>query len=198
MFGFGFADYYFINIWVIILLQFIFGKPSCGKTYTVLNKIKELTIKGKPCVLIVPEQYTFESERAVLKLLGDKLSNEVTVLSFSRLIDEVNRFTGGLNARDLGDSDKVIFMKRTLSTLKGELKLWGRYCNSISFARTMLDTVGEFKINAITPENLKETAKATDKATLRYKLEDIAMVYETYNTFIGEKFIDPADKLSKR
>ncbi len=179
------------------MLQFIFGKPSSGKTYTVFKKIKELTKTEAPCVLIVPEQYTFESERAVLKLLGDKQSQKVTVLSFSRLIDEINRYTGGLNSKDLGDSDKVIFMKRTLSALKEELRLWGKYSNSISFASALLDTIGEFKINAITPDILRETAFKTQNITLKYKLEDIAKIYETYNTLIGEKFIDPADKLTK-
>ena len=47
------------------MLQFIFGRPASGKTYTVLNKIKELTKQGEKSVLIVPEQFTFESEKAV-------------------------------------------------------------------------------------------------------------------------------------
>ena len=32
----------------------------------------------------------------------------------------------------------------------------------------MLDTIGEFKINSITPENLRETAKLCDKAKLHF------------------------------
>ena len=179
------------------MLQFVFGKPISGKTTYLLNKIKDLAESNNESVLIVPEQYTFESERAVLRLLGDKNFSKVKVLSFSRLVDEVDRWTGGMVSRDLGDSDKVIFMKRALLLVKDELILWNRYSDSISFAKTMLDTIGEFKINSITPENLRETAKLCDKATLKYKLEDIAKIYETYNLLMGEKFLDPADKLTK-
>lgn len=179
------------------MLQFVFGKPISGKTTYLLNKIKDLAESNNESVLIVPEQYTFESERAVLRLLGDKNFSKVKVLSFSRLVDEVDRWTGGMVSRDLGDSDKVIFMKRALLSVKDELILWNRYSDSISFAKTMLDTIGEFKINSITPENLRETAKLCDKATLKYKLEDIAKIYETYNLLLGEKFLDPADKLTK-
>lgn len=179
------------------MLQFVFGKPNSGKTFTLLNKIKDLAKNDRESVLIVPEQYTFESERAVLRLLGDKNSSKVRVLSFSRLVDEINRFTGGFVARDLGESDKVIFMKRALLSVKNDLTLWGKYSNSISFAKTMLDTIGEFKINSVSPENLRETANICDKATLKYKLEDIAKIYDAFNLLVGEKFIDPADKLTK-
>lgn len=196
MFAFDFAINNYLNFGDE-MLQFVFGKPNSGKTSYLLNKIKDLAEKNSESILIVPEQYTFESERTVLRLLGDEKSSKVKVLSFSRLVDEVNRFTGGLVSRDLGESDKVIFMKRALLSVKDELTLWGKYSDSISFAKTMLDTIGEFKINSITPENLRETAAACNKATLKYKLEDIARIYETYNLLLGEKFIDPADKLTK-
>lgn len=179
------------------MLQFIFGKPSSGKTYTVLNKIKELCENDLQSVLIVPEQFTFESERAVLRKLGDKAAQKVTVLSFSRLFDEVARNIGGLNAVTLSDSDKIIFMKRALSSVKDELKLWSRYCDSLSFSKTMLDTIGEFKINSISAYELREAAKISKSQTLSHKLNDLALIYENYDAFLGEKFIDPADKLTK-
>ena len=59
------------------MLKFIFGRPASGKTYNVLNMIKELSDSGKTAVLIVPEQFSFESERAVLKALGDKAALNV-------------------------------------------------------------------------------------------------------------------------
>ena len=70
------------------VLQFIFGRPASGKTYTVLNKIKELTEQGEKSVLIVPEQFTFESEKAVIENIGDKAALYVTVASFTRLYEE--------------------------------------------------------------------------------------------------------------
>lgn len=178
------------------MLQFIFGKPSTGKTYTVLNKIKQLSYLSKQCVLIVPEQFTFESERAVLKALGDSAALNTTVLSFSRLCDEVARNVGFF-AKTLSDADKVIFMNRALSDCKDRLTLWSRYTNSITFAKTMLDTVGEFKINFISPEDIRAVAENTPACVLKSKLNDIAEIYERYDALAGEKFIDPADNLSR-
>ena len=180
-----------------IMLQFILGKPSSGKTFTVIKKIKDLTKIGKESILIVPEQFTFESERLILKELGDKASLNVSVLSFTRLYDEVGRNVGGIAGTVLEDADKVIFMSRALNILKDELKLWRRYVSSVSFAKTMLDTVGEFKINAFGCDDLLEAAEEIKNPPLAAKLQEIALIYRQYDMFVGEKFIDTADCLTK-
>lgn len=161
------------------MLKFIFGRPASGKTYNVLSCIKELAKNGKSTVLIVPEQFSFESERAVLKALGDKAALNVSVMSFSRLCDEVGRAVGGIAGVTLSEADKVIFMNRALLTAADELKIWRRYCHSVYFAKTMLDTIGEFKINTVTSVDLKKAADETGSPSLAMKLHDIAVIYET-------------------
>ena len=179
------------------MLKFIFGRPASGKSYNVLNMIKKLADSGKNSVLIVPEQFSFESERAVLKALGDKAALNVSVMSFSRLCDEVGRAVGGIAGVTLTEADKVIFMNRALLAAAEELKIWRRYCHSVYFAKTMLDTIGEFKINTVTSQDLKRAAEETGSPSLALKLHDIAVIYETYDALTGEKFIDPADSLTK-
>ncbi len=179
------------------MLKFIFGLPCSGKSYICLEKIKELSKKGEETVLIVPEQFSFESEREVLKQLGDGFALKTTVLSFSRLVDEVSRKIGGICARVLTEADKVIFMNKALNLSKSDLKLWGKYANSVKFAKTMIDTIGEFKINAITPENLKKVANSTTKTSLKNKLLDLAIIYENYDFLTKERFIDPSDNLTR-
>ena len=179
------------------LLKFIFGRPASGKTYQILEKIKRQTKAGRQCVLIVPEQFSFESERAVLRALGDKAALGVTVTSFTRLCDEVGRYAGGIAGVTLTDAQKVIFMSRALRSVEAELTLWRKYCRSVSFAKTMLDTVGEFKINAVSPDKLKAAAEETESAALKAKLCDTALIYETYDALVGERFLDPADRLTK-
>lgn len=179
------------------MLKFIFGRPASGKTYNVLNTVKKLAESGKNTVLIVPEQFSFESERAVLKTLGDKAALNVSVMSFSRLCDEVGREVGGIAGVTITEADKIIFMNRALLSAADGLKIWRRYCHSVFFAKTMLDTIGEFKINTVTAEDLKKAAKETKSHSLALKLHDIAVIYETYDALTGEQFIDPADSLTK-
>lgn len=179
------------------MLRFIFGRPASGKTYTVLRNIANDVENGRQVILIVPEQFSFESEREVLRTVGDSAALSVSVMSFSRLFDEVGRYAGGIAGRVLTDSDKIIFMSKALKNVVGELELWSRYAHSVSFAKTMLDTVGEFKINAVSPSEVASVSYDTPDGTLKSKLHDIAVIYEAYDALVGEKFIDPADRLTK-
>ena len=179
------------------MLQFIYGKASSGKTYTLINKIKELCQNGGEAILLVLEQFTFASERLILKELGDKFSLNVTVLSFTRLYDEVGRNIGGISGTVLGEADKVIFMSKALNSIKNELKLWHKYVGSVSFAKTVLDTIGEFKINACTSDDLLEATNSVDNSSLSTKLKELSLIYKQYDLLVGEKFIDPADSLTK-
>lgn len=179
------------------MLQFIFGLPFSGKTYTILQKAKELSENGGQSIIIVPEQYTFETEKRVLNTLGNSFALNVKVLSFSRLYDEISNLSGGLSSQVLSDSDKVIFMNKALKQVAGELKLWGKYAKSLFFARTMLDTVGEFKINGITTNELEIASKRAESENLKQKLTEIKIIIETYDALIAERYIDPADKLTK-
>lgn len=179
------------------MLQFILGRASTGKTYTVLNKIKEFSLNNKESVLIVPEQFTFESERQVLKTVGDSFALNTEVLSFSRLYDEVGRHTGGVSAKLLSDCEKNIFMHKALVNSKDKLRLWQKYVNSVTFAKTMLDTIGEFKINSVTSGDLLAVSENIQSNALKTKLCDIAVIYDEYDLCVGEKYIDPADCLTK-
>ncbi len=179
------------------MLQFLLGRPASGKTYTVLQKIKKLTEEGKNSVLIVPEQFTFESEKAILKVLGDKSALYISVTSFTRLYDEIGRKIGGIAATFLRDSDKIVFMNKALNSVADELLLWGKYKSSVSFSKTMLDTIGELKINSVTPEKLKNASKSVNSISLKNKLQDLSKIYEAYDLLLGERFIDPADTLTK-
>ena len=78
------------------MLKFIFGRPYTGKTYTVLEKIKTEVMNNREVVLFVPEQFSFETEKSVLRLLGDDKISKVRVLSFTRLFDELSDYTGGI------------------------------------------------------------------------------------------------------
>ncbi len=179
------------------MLQFIFGLPASGKSYTILQKIKLDVSQGKNVILFVPEQFSFETEKSVLKLLGDGESTKVKVLSFSRLCDEISQLSGGICGKLLSDSDKIILMNKTLTKVKDDLCVFGKYAHSFNFAKTVLDTLGELKVNGISADDIKNAAKSATKKSLKNKLCDIALIYENFDAFLGEKYIDPVDRLTK-
>ncbi len=179
------------------MLNFIYGRAATGKTYETLTRIKNAVNKGERVIFIVPEQYSFESERNVLSLLGDKDAHKVLVYSFSSLADTLTSLSGGKARKVLSDADKILFMNKALLSLKDELYLWRRYFSSAGFASKVVDMIGEFKISAVFPEDLEKTAEQLKPSFLKEKIEALALIYRTYDAILKGRFIDPADKLEK-
>lgn len=179
------------------MLQFILGRASSGKTYTVTKKIAECISQGESPVLLVPEQFSFESEKNILDCVGDGNAQKVSVISFTRLCDEVERIAGGVCGESITDADRVILMSRAIKFCRCELKRFKKYVASNSFARLMIDTIGEFKMNFISAEDLRGAANNTDDEQLKLKLLDTALIYENYDAVLAEKFIDNTDRLTK-
>ena len=178
------------------MLRYIVGKAASGKTNTVLQKIKTDAENGTPSILLVPEQYSFNSECNVLETLGDGLSQYCTVLSFSSLAETVSTLSGGNSKEVLSDADKIIFMSQTLKQLKDTLTVFKKYVSSAKFASKVVDMIGEFKISAITPEMLENAAEQLADGALKTKLGALALIWRAYDAETTKKFIDPADKLT--
>ncbi len=175
------------------MLNFILGRAASGRTYTIMQRIKNDVVNGKDIVLIIPEQFSFECERQLLRTLGDSAAMRVEVLSFSRICDEVNRIAGGNAFSVMSDCDKIITMRAALKATSGELKVWGRYTDSARFSKIIIDTIDELKTCDITPEKL---SSISFEGSLGFKIDDIKKIYSTYEALISNRFIDPTDKLT--
>lgn len=179
------------------MLQFILGRASSGKTYAVTQKIAECIAKGESPVLLVPEQFSFESEKNILDVVGDGNAQKVAVISFTRLCDEVERIAGGVCGESISNADRIILMNRAIRLCCDELKRFKKYSNSPSFARLMIDSIGEFKLNFISADDLYDAANSVDDEQLKMKLLDTVLIYENYDAVLAEKFIDSTDRLTK-
>ncbi len=179
------------------MINFISGRARTGKTYRILHEIKKDVECGNNPVLILPESFSFEGEKTVLKFLGDKNASKVSVLSFKRLYDTVGSICGGICGKTLNNSDKVILMNRAVKQVAEDLKLWGRYASSSSFSENALKTIDEFRTNAITADELKNCFNSLDEGKLSAKIYDISLIYEAYIMLLGTNFIDPSDNMDK-
>ena len=93
------------------MLQLILGRAGSGKTGWLRDTIAAKARSGEESlILLVPEQVSFENERALLGLLGPALARRVEVLSFTRLTDRIQREAGGGAGRRLQDSGRCMLM----------------------------------------------------------------------------------------
>lgn len=166
------------------MLQLITGGSGCGKTYYTRQQVCELARNGKNPVLIVPEQYSFESERAMLAMLGAKDAHRVRVYSFTRLAEDVARKAGGSAGRRLDDCGRVAAMGLVLNRLGSYLNYY-KGKRSSHFIEHLLDAVKEFKLCALGPTEIAHAAARAD-GRLCEKLSELALIYGAYDAVTAQ------------
>ena len=178
------------------MLNFVLGRKGSGKTTYIHKKLGSLSEEGERTVLVVPKQFTFESDRSVLSLIGPRLASRVEVLSFSRLADVVFKSCRKISKPILKDSANAVFMSLALDSLEEKLVFFSRHRSSVEFVKKMLSEVARFKKEAVSPKELFDAAAALEDGFLKKKTYETALIYETYNALVEESFFDDRDLLS--
>ncbi|MDD6808194.1 MAG: PD-(D/E)XK nuclease family protein [Oscillospiraceae bacterium] len=184
------------------MLNIITGRSGSGKTTYIHSLLKEKAMRGEnKLLLIVPEQFSFASERRILTDLDAKNAQNIEVLSFTRLSNYVNRNLGGLSGNFADDDIRLIIMLRALEGLTDKLDLYSKHKKSVSLANQLLVLISEFRRECITPQMLELASKNTAIATLRKKLYELALIYDAYDALFGAMYTDEdtvLDKLSEK
>lgn len=82
------------------MLRLVTGRIGCGKTTRIYEEIRNKTEQGGEVILIVPEQYSFRTEKKMLELLGARGADRVKVVSFSFLAKNLLK-KYGMNSKKL-------------------------------------------------------------------------------------------------
>ena len=180
------------------MLRFVFGRSGSGKTRAVRLALKEKArAGGERLMLIVPEQASFENERAMLRLLGAREARRVSVTSFSRLVDAVQRRCGGFAGRRLDDGGRSIFMSLAIGQVRDKLEIYRKNAESTELVGLMLDISAELKMCAVGPEKLEQAAARLPQGTLRKKLREVSLILSAYDALVARSFLDPLDDLTR-
>ena len=182
------------------MVRLIYGGVGTGKsTYVIDNIIEDLKAGRKP-LLIVPDQHVLTAEREIADRSEDISTIDLEVLSFRRVANHVFRALGGLSFNDIDDSGRMLIMWRVLRESKFFLKAYSEIDEkNNSFTELMLSTVNELKQYSITPIMLENASKKLKEShiELSYKLEDIALIYSMYQSFLSKEYNDPTDELTR-
>lgn len=125
------------------MLEFLIGRACTGKTQEIINRVAEASKNGE-VVLIVPEQFTFETERAIIKQPNAKAEN-ISVLSFTRLYDEIMLHFGRGAAACVSEFEKIILMKRAMKSCEDNLNVFAKYIKYTDFILTLSETIRDLK-----------------------------------------------------
>ena len=134
------------------MLQFVLGRAGSGKTEYMRRLLADRALAGQGgTVMLVPEQYTFETEKAMLRLAGPVRGNAIPVYSFTRLAEAVFRREGGAVGRRLSDGGRRILMASAIEACQDRLEVYAAAAHSGRAARVVLTAVTRSGMGGVSP-----------------------------------------------
>jgi len=146
-------------------LRIIYGRAGSGKTRFCLNDIKSRLDAGgtRPLLLLVPEQFTYQAEKDLIKVLGMGGILKAEVLSFRRLAFRVFNETGGITYPHVHPAGKNMILYRILDKLRNNLNVFSGSSRREGFVNTLSNLITEFKRYKVTPDALLNVCSGFDE-----------------------------------
>jgi ATP-dependent helicase/nuclease subunit B len=129
------------------MLRLIIGKAKSGKTEYIYDHIKEADDNNEKSFLIVPEQFTMESESELSRRLKSGVLLNVEVISFERLAFRLVDNMRGISAVKIDDHGKIMVLRRLFNHYKDEMQIFKRATNKEGFLSEFNNLIQELKRN---------------------------------------------------
>ena len=160
-------------------LQFIFGNSGSGKSsYLYRNILKEAAEHPeKNYLVLVPEQFTMQTQRELERLEKSHAIMTVDVLSFARLAYRVFDELGKQNLRVLEETGKNLVLRKLAGEQKKNLSGLGVNLNRMGYISEVKSLISELTQYNVSPEKLDTFLETEDVGeTLRLKMQDISVM----------------------
>jgi ATP-dependent helicase/nuclease subunit B len=183
-------------------VQFILGRAGTGKTRWCIDAIcKALQEAGNnPLILLVPEQATYQAERAILSHPAIRGFSRLRILSFNRLQFWLD--SGNTAGNEISRIGKQIILQKLLADLAKRLSLYRGTNQRSGLAAELAQLFTEFQQADCSPEQVQALADALKmkkgRAMTAAKWADIAGLYQAYLDFFqanGRQFTNPDIRL---
>lgn len=180
-------------------LQFILGGSGRGKTSYLQNMIikEAFENQSKNYFMIVPEQFTMQTQKNFITLSDTKGIMNIEVQSFARLAFRILSETGAGNEPVIDDMGKTMILKKVLSEKKDELKYFSNNINKkgyVSEIKSFLSELIQYGVDGQTIDKMIETAD--NKPLLSAKLKDMSVAYRGFLDYIENHYITSEEVIS--
>ncbi len=166
-------------------VQFILGRSGSGKTRWCIDAICDALQSGgsDPLILLVPEQATYQAERAILSHPHIAGFSRLRILSFNRL----QFWLDSSAAAEISHIGKQMVLQKILLESAEALRLYGGPQQRSGLARKLSALLEQFQQNNCTLEQvqaLTKTLAAQDgRQMAAAKWADLALLFEKYLQF---------------
>lgn len=172
-------------------LQLILGGSGSGKTTYLYDEVIRLSMEHpqEQFFLIVPEQFTMQTQKDIVTRHPNHGTMNIDIVSFARLAYRIFEELAVEQLSVLDDMGKSMVLRKVAAAQKRQLVLFGGQLSKPGFVGQLKSMLSEFYQYGITPEALREMAPSARSPLLRQKLEDLALVEQSFQEYIEGHYI---------
>lgn len=178
-------------------MRLIVGATANAVREKILAELSEIAERRARAYLLVPEQFTMQSDMQLLARLKVPVMMDIKVKSFGSLSREVLGRTGGIKLPYVNESGRRMLAQYLLGEHHQALAILGRGWDQSGVATKLLETLSEFRSLSMTAEDVAELeGKAEEAPLLAEKLADVRLLLAAYEEALGEQRLDNESRLS--
>ncbi len=179
-------------------LQFVLGSAGSGKSGYVFRKTVKEAQKNlkKNYYVVVPEQFTMQTQRELVRLQEKNSIMNIDVVSFQRLAYRIFDELGKTNMAVLEETGKNLVLRKVaeermddLCVMQGNMKKMGY----ISEVKSLISELTQYNIDPDTLETFIEEQNMPP--AFSYKLQDILTMYRGFRSAISGMYITAEEVL---
>ena len=173
-------------------LQFVLGNSGSGKSHYLYQHVISESINNPKnnYLVIVPEQFTMETQRKLCDLHPRGGIMNIDILSFGRLAHRVFEETGANTKLILDDEGKNLIIRKVVEKQKRNLPFLGYNVLKSGYIAEIKSVISEFTQYGIGVKELEEFLENSNpKSRMYLKLKDIKDVYESFEEYLADKYI---------
>ncbi|MCD8335178.1 MAG: PD-(D/E)XK nuclease family protein [Clostridiales bacterium] len=177
------------------MLHLLLGRAKTGKTTELFRRIAA-NGPQRPQVLLVPEQYSHETERRLCRAGGNRTAGFCEVLSFTRLANRVFTKGGGLAEPVLDGGGRLLLMHEAVQATAGTLSVYAKPSRKAAFLEGLLSTADELKSCCVQPDDLLAAGREEEGDAVA-RLHDLGLILGAYEGLVAQRAADPRDRLTR-
>lgn len=179
-------------------LQFIMGPSGAGKSHYLYQWVTTESLRNpeKNYIVLVPEQFTLQTQKDLCLVSPRKGILNIEVLSFNRLAHRVFEEVGENRRMVLDDVGKNFVIRKVAGDREEDLKILRSNLKKAGYISEIKSIISEFTQYDISPDTLNDLLeKVKHNPKVYYKLRDIQTVYGGFREYLKEKYITEEETL---
>ena len=180
-------------------LQFVLGSSGSGKTEYIYRQIVEQAGEHpkQNFLVIVPEQFTMQTQQKLVELAPNHAIMNIDVLSFKRLAYRVFDEMGRNDIRVLEETGKNLVLRKLARREEEHLTVLRPNMNRMGYIGEVKSLISELVQYNVSPDRLEEVTKRENLSpVLRAKLGDIVTMYRAFADFMEGSYITAEEILN--